>query len=116
MVRYNIMTSNSLESFNALSRDSRKLSITMLIDFFRATMQQCWCQWRNVGGTEISTLQCIGVIVFHMETYRSTYTEVAFHVLVPAEYEEPNEFMDVLPPLMAKRQVGRPKNHNRIPS
>nr|KAJ0221395.1 hypothetical protein LSAT_V11C200099080 [Lactuca sativa] len=49
VVRYNIMTSNSVESINALSRDVKKLSISMLIDFFRATMQQWWCQRCNVG-------------------------------------------------------------------
>nr|KAJ0228327.1 hypothetical protein LSAT_V11C100021700 [Lactuca sativa] len=31
---YNLMISNSAESVNALSRDARKLPITMLIDFF----------------------------------------------------------------------------------
>nr|KAJ0200717.1 hypothetical protein LSAT_V11C600313480 [Lactuca sativa] len=43
VVQSNIMTSNSVDSINALSRDAQKLPITMLIDFFRATMQQCWC-------------------------------------------------------------------------
>nr|KAJ0222533.1 hypothetical protein LSAT_V11C200071550 [Lactuca sativa] len=38
VIRYNIMTSNSVESLNALSRDARKLPIAMLIDFFQATM------------------------------------------------------------------------------
>ena len=51
-----------------------------------------------------------------METYRSTYVEVVFRVPVPAEYEEPDKVMVVLPPLMDKQQVGRPKNHNRIQS
>nr|KAJ0186839.1 hypothetical protein LSAT_V11C900482550 [Lactuca sativa] len=51
---------------------------------------------------------------FIMETYRSTYVEVVFRVPVPAEYEEPDKVMVVLPPLMDKQQVGRPKNHNRI--
>nr|KAJ0228207.1 hypothetical protein LSAT_V11C100026660 [Lactuca sativa] len=34
VVRYNIMTSNSAKCVNALSRDTRKLPITMLIDFY----------------------------------------------------------------------------------
>ena len=34
---YNIITSNSVESISALSKDARKLLITMLIDFIRAT-------------------------------------------------------------------------------
>nr|KAJ0205857.1 hypothetical protein LSAT_V11C500286000 [Lactuca sativa] len=49
MGRYNIMTSKNADSSNALSRDVQKLPITMLIDFFRATMEQWWCQRRDVG-------------------------------------------------------------------
>ncbi|CAI9288995.1 unnamed protein product [Lactuca saligna] len=39
---------------------------------------------------------------FTMETYRSTYVEVVFPVPVPAKYEEPDEVMVDLPPLMDK--------------
>ncbi|CAI9283575.1 unnamed protein product [Lactuca saligna] len=53
---------------------------------------------------------------FIMQTYRLTYEKVAFHVPVPTEYEEPDEVMVVLPPLMDKTQARRPKNHNRIAS
>ncbi|CAI9278948.1 unnamed protein product [Lactuca saligna] len=53
---------------------------------------------------------------FIMEKYISTYVEVVLHVPVPTKYEEPDEDMVVLPPLMDKRQVGRPKNQNCIPS
>lgn len=48
--RYNMMTSNSAESINALSRYARKMPIMMLVDFFRATMQQWFFQRRNQGG------------------------------------------------------------------
>ena len=48
--RYNLMSSNSAESINALSRHARKVPILMLIDFFRATMQQWWFQRRNFAG------------------------------------------------------------------
>nr|KAJ0189874.1 hypothetical protein LSAT_V11C800406540 [Lactuca sativa] len=34
VVRYNIMISSSVESVNALSRDTQKLPMKMLIDFF----------------------------------------------------------------------------------
>nr|KAJ0197052.1 hypothetical protein LSAT_V11C700373640 [Lactuca sativa] len=47
VVRYNIMTSKNAKSINSLSIDAQKLQITMLIDFFRATMQQWWCQRRK---------------------------------------------------------------------
>nr|KAJ0193254.1 hypothetical protein LSAT_V11C800452130 [Lactuca sativa] len=53
---------------------------------------------------------------FTMETYRSTYVEVVFPMPVSAEYEEPDEVMVVLLPLMDKQHVERPKIHNRIPS
>nr|KAJ0219645.1 hypothetical protein LSAT_V11C300138910 [Lactuca sativa] len=50
VVRYNIITSNSADFVNALSRDASKLPIIILIDFFSATMQQWWCHRCNVGG------------------------------------------------------------------
>nr|KAJ0198266.1 hypothetical protein LSAT_V11C700350980 [Lactuca sativa] len=49
MVRYNIMTSNFVDSINSFSKDAQKLPIKMLIDFFRATIQQWWYQRHNVG-------------------------------------------------------------------
>ncbi|XP_071708234.1 uncharacterized protein [Rutidosis leptorrhynchoides] len=39
-VRYAYLTSNSAESMNALSVHARKLPITMLLEFFRASVQQ----------------------------------------------------------------------------
>ncbi|KAE8732811.1 hypothetical protein F3Y22_tig00001728pilonHSYRG00071 [Hibiscus syriacus] len=45
--RYGFMTSNSAESINALSRHSRKLPITMLMEFFRASIQQWYYKKRN---------------------------------------------------------------------
>ncbi|KAE8711701.1 Protopine 6-monooxygenase [Hibiscus syriacus] len=49
--RYGFMTSNSAESINALSRHSQKLPITMLIEFFRASIQQWYYKKRNHAGT-----------------------------------------------------------------
>nr|KAJ0216223.1 hypothetical protein LSAT_V11C300133330 [Lactuca sativa] len=115
------MTSNSAEPVNILSREARKLPITMLIDFFRATMQQWWCQRRNVGverkkdvteyvekvidrrinksfGFRVYQIDQSRYEVssyFTMETYRSTYAEVVFPMPIPAEYEEPDEVMVV---------------------
>nr|KAJ0219153.1 hypothetical protein LSAT_V11C300148450 [Lactuca sativa] len=178
VVWYNIMTSYSVESINALSRDARKLPITMLIDFFRATMQRWWCQRRKgrakskkditeyaekvidtrinkssayrvyqidqsryevanqmkngivnfesrcftCGKRKSSNIPCSHAMsefnelryqhcntwvssYFTIETYRSTYREVVFPMLLPAEYEQLEEMMVVLPPLMDKRQV-----------
>lgn len=48
--RYNIMTSNSAESINALSRNARKLPITKLIEFFREFVQKWYFDRRQLGG------------------------------------------------------------------
>ncbi|KAE8696803.1 hypothetical protein F3Y22_tig00110641pilonHSYRG00017 [Hibiscus syriacus] len=45
--RYGFMTSNSAESITALSPHSRKLPITMLMEFFRASIQQWYYKKRN---------------------------------------------------------------------
>ncbi|KAD6118657.1 hypothetical protein E3N88_09928 [Mikania micrantha] len=47
--RYNVMTSNSAESINALSRHARKLPITKLIEFFREYLQKWYYNRRNLG-------------------------------------------------------------------
>lgn len=49
-----------------------------------------------------------------METYRETYIEVVFYVPIPTKYRHKNEILVVLPPLIHKRQIGRPQNHNHI--
>ena len=38
--RYNYMTSNSVESINALTKDVRRVPITMLMDWYRALLQR----------------------------------------------------------------------------
>jgi len=48
--RYGFMTSNSAESINSLSRHSRKLPITMLMEFFRASLQEWYYRKRNFAG------------------------------------------------------------------
>nr|KAJ0187820.1 hypothetical protein LSAT_V11C900498960 [Lactuca sativa] len=85
---------------NALSRDPRKLPITVLIDFFRATMQQWWCHRYNAR--ELRYQHCSAWVssYFTMETHHSIYVEVVFLVPVQAKYEEPDEVMVVLSPLM----------------
>ena len=49
--RYNIMTSNNAESINALTKVARRMPIVMLMEFYRATLQQWYFKRRNVGGT-----------------------------------------------------------------
>lgn len=48
--RYNIMTSNSAESVNAVSRFARRLPIVLLIEFFRDFQQQWYLTRREKGG------------------------------------------------------------------
>lgn len=47
--RYNVMTSNSAESINALCRHARKLPIIKLIEFFREYLQKWYYNRRNDG-------------------------------------------------------------------
>ena len=49
-LRYAYMTSNSAESMNALTRYARKLPITMLMEFFQASVQQRYFRKRTHAG------------------------------------------------------------------
>lgn len=48
--RFNIMTSNSAESLNSMTRHARKLPICMLLEFMRATTQKWWYERRKIAG------------------------------------------------------------------
>lgn len=50
-VRFNIMTSNSAESVNALSRFARRLPIIMLMEYFRDFQQRWYYLRRQKGGS-----------------------------------------------------------------
>lgn len=45
--RYNYMTSNSAESVNSLTRDVRKVPITMLMEWYRELLQKWYCDKRE---------------------------------------------------------------------
>ncbi|XP_044468532.1 uncharacterized protein LOC123198030 [Mangifera indica] len=49
-IRYNIMTTNIAESFNALARQTRKLPVMMLLEFLRSTLQKWFYTRRNMAG------------------------------------------------------------------
>ena len=49
-VRYNIMTSNSVESMNAHSRFARKGAIVGLMEYFRAYQQEWYSKRRDLAG------------------------------------------------------------------
>ncbi|XP_071688342.1 uncharacterized protein [Rutidosis leptorrhynchoides] len=48
-VRYTYLTTNSAESMNALSVHARKLPVTILLEFFRASVQQWFWEHRNTA-------------------------------------------------------------------
>nr|KAJ0203980.1 hypothetical protein LSAT_V11C500287470 [Lactuca sativa] len=53
--RYDYMTSNSVESINALFIDARKMPIVPLLEFFRRLSQE-WCNKRRLDGGQRSTV------------------------------------------------------------
>ncbi|KAJ9555661.1 hypothetical protein OSB04_010275 [Centaurea solstitialis] len=85
-IRYNIMTSNSAESINAMSRFARRLPIVGLIEYFRAFQQEWyfirrakadsldhplteWAQhklWKRVGKSATWTVRGIGYNVWEV--------------------------------------------------
>lgn len=212
--RFNIMTSNSAESINALSKYARKLPIIMLVEFFRQSVQDwyfvrhetsgkvsklvnlvycnviilynfCllnmfavqlpneftpWAEskfekrkfhslnWKTRGisqtqfevddggkkglvnfgdGTcscrkwQLSGIPCGHVISvarwlriddcnqyfsgwYSKRVYQQTYEDKIFPLPAQSEWEQPSGLMNVHPPLMDKRQSGRPREINRI--
>ncbi|PWA50400.1 transposase, MuDR, MULE transposase domain protein [Artemisia annua] len=47
--RYNYLTSNSAESINSLTKNVRKVPVTMLIEYYRELIQQWYCDRRYNG-------------------------------------------------------------------
>ncbi|KAJ9561867.1 hypothetical protein OSB04_007027 [Centaurea solstitialis] len=86
-IRYNIMTSNSVESINAMSRFARRLPIVGLIEYFRAFQQEWyfirrakvdtvdhplieWAQhkvWKKVGKSATWTVRGIGYNIWEVQ-------------------------------------------------
>ncbi|KAE8685101.1 cysteine-rich repeat secretory protein 38-like [Hibiscus syriacus] len=137
--RYGFMTSNSAESINALSRHSRKLPITMLMEFFEPLFNSGTLEHRVTPWTEKkitkrvvkSTSWRVEPFALHLnqddssayamdcyttEVYRQTYAEIVYPIPHPSEWDIPDDLQTVLPPAMDRRLPGRPKSHDRIPS
>ncbi|XP_071739997.1 uncharacterized protein [Rutidosis leptorrhynchoides] len=55
-VRYSYLTSNSVESINALSKHARKLPVCMLLEFLRASVQDWYFKHRNTSVSLTSTV------------------------------------------------------------
>ncbi|XP_044497711.1 uncharacterized protein LOC123219789 [Mangifera indica] len=55
-IRYNIMTTNIAESFNALARHARKLPVMMLLEFLRSTIQKWFYSRRTMSEASTNKL------------------------------------------------------------
>ena len=60
-IYYNVMTSNYAESFNSKSRDARKFSVAIFVDFLRFTLQDWFYKRRCLAST------CNGPLVTDIE-------------------------------------------------
>ncbi|GJX91223.1 hypothetical protein Tco_0344549 [Tanacetum coccineum] len=86
------MTSNNVESVNALTKDVRKLPVTTLMEWFRDLLQK-WYYER-----------------------RAKHQGTIYPVRDVSSWHTPDDFPLVLPPILGKNLPGRPKNKDRIPS
>ncbi|GJT22620.1 hypothetical protein Tco_0892557 [Tanacetum coccineum] len=53
---------------------------------------------------------------FKTSIWRASYKEIIYDVGHPLEWEKPDGLITVLPPLMDKRPLGRPRNRDRFRS
>ncbi|GJV92919.1 transposase, MuDR, MULE transposase domain protein [Tanacetum coccineum] len=121
LVRYNYMTSNSVESVNACTVLYRKLQVLKLADTYRAMVQECFPGYlvatiavtRYLGMTD-----CVQFVAdwFKKEKYQGTYAESIHFLGNIQEWEFPHHIQKAIPPKMDNPQPGRPKNTNRIKS
>ncbi|GJX46255.1 transposase, MuDR, MULE transposase domain protein [Tanacetum coccineum] len=136
--RYNYITSNSVESINALTKTVRKILITSLMDWFRPLLQdwyyECRQKYEDTPNDELtpwasakikyrylksSNWSVRGILknnmyqVWDNQGIYTVYLNKGEHV---STWEILNEIQQVLPPDMGKKQSGRPKNRDRIRS
>ena len=69
---------------------------------------------KRLGKTDVSDL--ITVNYYMTELYKATYRGVIKPVGPPETWHSPQDPQPVLPPLVIKRPVGRPKGNKRRPS
>nr|GEW02281.1 hypothetical protein [Tanacetum cinerariifolium] len=115
-MRYNYMNSNSAESVNALSRHSRKLPICMMIDWFIKSLQQWYFEHRQTADEHKNELTPWAEARLAQRIAKSATWTVIFDVGHPSEWDQPDGLITVLPPVMDKRQPGRPRNRDRFRS
>ncbi|XP_022008107.1 uncharacterized protein LOC110907431 [Helianthus annuus] len=109
--RYHYMTSNSAESMNALSRHSRKMSVTQLLEFFWQSVQK-WFYDRHLQGETDCSKYCF--TCYSNEVYKKTYEEAINPLPHRSEWETPEDLINLQPPHMTKRQAGCPQENHWI--
>ncbi|XP_024974775.1 uncharacterized protein LOC112512876 [Cynara cardunculus var. scolymus] len=75
-LRYSAMTSNSAESVNSVTRFARCVPITMLIEFFRATLQQWYFIHRHNEAQMMNAVTPWGEAKLEKRIHRSTNWKV----------------------------------------
>ncbi|GJW94365.1 hypothetical protein Tco_0174037 [Tanacetum coccineum] len=119
LVRYNYLTSNSVESVNACTVLYRKLPVLKLAETYRAMVQD-WIPCGHVLAVTrlLGLTDCVEFVEdwFKKEKYQGTYAESINFVGNIQEWEFPQHIQKAIPPRMDNPQPGRPKNTNRIQS
>ncbi|XP_062104221.1 uncharacterized protein LOC133815389 [Humulus lupulus] len=118
--RYNIMTSNYVESFNNKTRDARSFLITTFVEFIRFTLQSWFCDRRETSEKTTTTLA---------PTYEKNLVDMAekarflisyaigrheFHVLDESIYPTGNEEEWIVPHDIMTIKVRTPAQKNPI--
>ncbi|GJS41803.1 transposase, MuDR, MULE transposase domain protein [Tanacetum coccineum] len=127
LVRYNYMTSNSVESVNACSVINRKLPVLMLAETYRAMLQEWYFKRQKLTENMKYEITDWAAHKVHKRKLKSATWIVhgvnqipCGHVIAITRDMQEWEFLShihpAIPPRMDNPQPGRPKNTNRIPS
>ncbi|GJQ91782.1 transposase, MuDR, MULE transposase domain protein [Tanacetum coccineum] len=132
LVRYNYMTSNSVESVNACSVIYRKEPVLKLAETYRAMVQECKYDVRNnrLGSKQSgkkkmksATWVVKGVNAYQYEVsddwfkkpkYQATYSDSIHSLGNMQQWEFLENIQKAIPPRMDNPQPGRPKNTNPV--
>ncbi|GJT05993.1 transposase, MuDR, MULE transposase domain protein [Tanacetum coccineum] len=128
LVRYNYLTSNSVESVNACTVVYRKLPVLKLAETYRAMVQEWYYKRRKLAGLPcghviavtkyLGLTDCLQFVSdwFKKPKYQGTYAEPIHFIGNVQEWEFSQHIRKAIPPRMDNPQPGRPKNTKRIKS
>ncbi|GKC56320.1 hypothetical protein Tco_1083918, partial [Tanacetum coccineum] len=116
LIRYNYMTSNSVESVNACTVLKRKLPITMLTETYRAMLSGIPCGHIIAVTRFLGLTDCVQFVAewFKKDKYQGTYAESFHFVGNMQEWEFSSHIHPAIPPRMDNPQPGHPKNTSCI--